>query len=249
VRSGDLAGQLVAGKLDFVWARAQAIYDRPTKVEGKARREAHIRPQLRPLFEAVRSDVFFVSPYFVPGEAGVVQLRELRNRGVSVRVLTNSLAGTDVPAVYAGYSNYRVPLLDAGVELFELRPVGGSRSGQEALTEALGASRATLHAKTFVVDRRYVFVGSMNLDARSDLINTEFGLLIDSEAIAEQLLAQLARLCAPSHSYRVVRTGAGVEWITEEEGRELRTRRTPDVSPWRRIQAVVLSVLAPEELL
>jgi putative cardiolipin synthase len=50
-----------------------------------------------------------------------------------------------------------------------------------------GSSGASLHAKTFTIDQQQSFIGSMNLDPRSVLINTEIGLLIDSPALTEHL--------------------------------------------------------------
>ena len=251
VQAAELVEKITTGRVQFTWARAQAVADPPGKGKPHADdlRDTHIRPQLRSLLGGVRSEIVLVSPYFVPGAPGLAQLTQLRERGVAVRVLTNSLAGTDMPVVYAGYSRYHVALLQAGVELYELRPSGGSRDDQERLVRALGSERATLHAKTFVVDRRYVFVGSMNLDPRSDAINTEFGMLIDSPELSGQLLALLGPLTAPQRSYRLVLSGGHVEWVTEVDGQPVRTTSPPDAGTGRRINAAILSVLAPEELL
>jgi putative cardiolipin synthase len=249
LRSRDFVDEVRRGRLELVWADARAIWDPPDKRSSSGQRELHIRPQLRPVLERVRTEAFFVSPYFIPGEAGVALLRELCTRGIAVRVLTNSLAGTDVAAVYAGYSKYQAALLTAGVELYELRPVGGTSKQQEAIEDALGASRAALHAKTFVLDRRIVFVGSMNLDPRSDRINTEFGMLIDSTELAQQLLARIAPLVDPRQSYRLSLAGEAVEWTVEDEASVVRSTIAPGTSLWRRLQAGALAVLAPEELL
>jgi putative cardiolipin synthase len=232
-----------------VWARTVAVADPPDKLADRATGESAILTRLRPLVQSATSELFLVSPYFVPGPGGVEALRALRRRGVDVRVLTNSLAGTDVPAVYAGYSRYQLPLLAAGVELYELRPVGGDADAQEHIAEALGAERAGLHAKTFVVDRRYVFVGSMNLDPRSDRINTEFGLLFDSPELAERLLRSLRRLVEPSRSYRLVLEDGRIVWVRADDGRVQRSEVPPDASAGRRLTQPLLRALAPEWLL
>ena len=134
----------------------------------------------------VQNELLIVSPYFVPGDTGVAWLGGLVKRGVRVTVLTNSLAATDVGAVHAGYQRYRKALLEAGVRLYELKPEAieherAKRGG------GISGSRASLHAKTFVFDRRAVFIGSLNLDPRSIQLNTEIGLVCESAPLAEDL--------------------------------------------------------------
>ncbi len=94
-------------------------------------------------------------------------------------VITNSLAANDVVAVHGGYANYRKRLLRTGVKLYEMRP-------QVTQSEAslFGSSGASLHTKAFVVDDRYGFVGSFNIDPRSIDLNTEMGVLFDDVPLA-----------------------------------------------------------------
>src|SRR6185312_14658460 len=97
-----------------------------------------------------------VSAYFVPGRAGVMSLVRMTQRRVAVRVLTNSLQATDVPAVHAGYAKRRKPLLRAGARLYELRRASSSSAARKS-TRGLGSSGSSLHAKTFSVDRSRLF--------------------------------------------------------------------------------------------
>lgn len=90
---------------------------------------------------------------------------------------------TDVLVVHAGYAKYRRELLQAGVELFELKLRAGQPSGRKEL-KPLGLSGAALHAKTFAIDDKRVFIGSFNFDPRSAHLNCEMGFLIDSPALA-----------------------------------------------------------------
>jgi len=115
-------------------------------------------------------------------------------------VLTNSLASTDVKSVQAGYVKHRDDLLRAGVQLFELKPDAGTierRAGQIGR-----GSKAGLHAKTYTVDGRAIFVGSFNLDPRSTKLNTEMGLVIDSAQMAKQLSSGVDK-AYPDIAYRV----------------------------------------------
>ena len=125
----------------------------------------------------------------------------LHARGVKVRVLTNSLASNDVLAVHSGYQKYRDDLLENGVEMYEVRP--DSRMEHLRWSGLPFKSRAGLHAKAMVVDRRYVVVGSYNLDPRSADINTELALLVDSPAFAEMIAEFFDEGVKPENSYRV----------------------------------------------
>jgi putative cardiolipin synthase len=217
-------------------------------------------PQLLPEFAGLREQLILVSPYFVPGDKGVESLRRLRESGVRVRVLTNSLASTDEVAVYAGYAKYQRTLLEAGIELYEFSPAavreGTARQRQkrdEDEPHGSGRSRAALHAKVLIFDCRTFFVGSMNLDPRSAFTNTEIGLMIDAPTEAAQLCATLDR-ALPHGAYRLeLRPAppgeAQIEWVGMEDGREVRYASEPMASAWRRFQCWLYSLLPIEPLL
>jgi putative cardiolipin synthase len=126
------------------------------------------------------------SPYFVPGKAGTAFLTQLVERGVRVRILTNSLASNDVSIVHSGYAKYRKPLLRGGVELYEMNK-RLTRERRKEKKGTGGSSKASLHAKSFVFDREHVFIGSLNLDPRALVHNTEIGVVLDSREIAEEM--------------------------------------------------------------
>ncbi|HEX7913409.1 MAG TPA: phospholipase D family protein [Paraburkholderia sp.] len=195
-----LATQITAQQLGLSWARAEFKADLPEKIEHPS--PDYVSPPMRRLAELMhdaKKDFLITSPYFVPHDAGVKALGELTRRGVRIAILTNSLAATDAIAVQAGYSPYRVPLLRAGVELYEFKPqqetTGASTVGAE--------SRASLHAKTYVIDRQILVIGSMNLDPRSANLNTELALVIHSPQLAGQVAQLFDRATAPEVSYRV----------------------------------------------
>jgi putative cardiolipin synthase len=197
---------LLQGNLPMQWARAQLISDDPAKVLGQVDREEKISALLVRATGAPQRTMDIISPYFVPTAEGTEALIQLRRSGVRVRVLTNSVRATDVLIVHSGYAKYRQPLLQAGVELFELRP----QTPDYALAEerekfslnAMGSSGSSLHSKTFVVDGQQVFVGSFNFDPRSARLNTEMGLLLESPALADTFEVAFSQLI-PSTSYRL----------------------------------------------
>jgi putative cardiolipin synthase len=260
----DMAAALTGGSLPFFWGPAQAVFDRPGKAgTDPSERATHLGPQLRRVVEGAASDVILVSPYFVPREEGVALLTGLRRRGVRVKVLTNSLASTDVPLVHTGYAPYREALLQAGVELYELKPSAYERGRQKRddapEREGLGSSgsQAGLHAKSFVVDRRTVFVGSFNLDPRSGLWNTEMGILVENPALADSMADGLERQL-PEGAFRLElrpgpaaaggsdAAGSTLQWVTLERGKEARFDAEPLAGFWLRLKVWFLSLLPIE---
>jgi putative cardiolipin synthase len=195
---------LIAGTNVPEWARAALVADDPAKVLNPPdRRDLQMLPKLVATLGSPRAELDLVSPYFVPGEGGTEALTALARQGVRVRLLTNSLAATDVAAVHAGYAKRRDELLRSGVRIYELKPDPDALIGAKAEDNSGigGSSRASLHAKTFGVDRQRIFVGSFNLDPRSAALNTEMGVVIDSPTLAGQLAKALDG--APQWAYEV----------------------------------------------
>ena len=195
-----LAAQIAGEQLGLTWAPAEFKADQPEKIEHPS--PDYVSPPMQRLGELMRDarhDFLIISPYFVPHDAGVKAAGELTQRGVRIAVLTNSLAATDAVAVQAGYSPYRVPLLQHGVELYEFKP----RQETPRASFAGSRSRASLHAKTYVIDRKILVIGSMNLDPRSANLNTELALVIHSPVLAGQVAQIFEHATAPEQSYRV----------------------------------------------
>lgn len=206
----------------------------------RARAAGGIAAEIADALRLARREVLLLSPYFVPGQAGLALLRDLRGRGVRVSVVTNSLAATDVVAVHGGYAKYRRPLLEAGVELFELKP----RFPAEHAS-LIGSRGAALHTKAFVVDGALAFVGSFNLDPRSAALNTEMGAYVRHPAVAAQVADEHARLAAPALSWQVAWDGGALGW---RDGARM-LRREPMAGRWRRALAWLVQRLPVEEQL
>ncbi|MDT8261645.1 phospholipase D-like domain-containing protein, partial [Roseomonas sp. DSM 102946] len=194
--------------------------------------------------QGTEREAMLISPYFVPGEAGAAALIGLLRRGVRVRVITNSLAATDVVAVHGGYSRYRRRLLKAGLELYELK-----RSGRED-AGVLGSKGASLHTKAFVLDREQLFVGSFNLDPRSANLNTEMGAFIRHPELAERLRREFRRLSSPQRSYHLSLRRGLMVWTDERpDGRRRVQHKEPDASWQRRLLAQLVRWLPVESQL
>ncbi|HEY2862893.1 MAG TPA: phospholipase D family protein [Casimicrobiaceae bacterium] len=255
--SGEPLQTLLGAKSPWVWARAEIIYDSPdkSKVEDGDEPGQLLRHRLGKVVEATRHELLVVSPYVVPGDSGVKFLAKLRERGVQIRILTNSLASTDMPVVHSAYQKYRIPLLEMGVELYEVRPVLGQPVVKGDALKSPSAGQFALHAKVFVFDRQRVFVGSMNLDRRSLHVNTEIGAIIDSPELARQIATRFEAIVRPANSYVLAVDGTNaagkpaLAWRTLEDGKLVEYRHEPDASVWRRAKVDTLSLLPLDELL
>ena len=264
IKGSDLLKQIETGSFKTEWGRASAVYDDPSKVgsDGVVDPEKRIGPRLLKRVGAAERELFIVSPYFIPQDHGTEMLVADVARGVKVTILTNSLDANDVGMVHDAYTAYRVPLLEGGVALYELRrrPELGTADkvaqehNEEQLKRRFGSSHASLHTKAFVIDRRTVFVGSMNLDPRSMLWNTELGLVVESPGLAERLLAVFEQGLAPEISYRLTLEARGeppqpkIAWHTREHGEDVVLRSEP-ASLWTRFSNWFLGILTPEDML
>jgi phosphatidylserine/phosphatidylglycerophosphate/cardiolipin synthase-like enzyme len=255
----------------LTWAPSLLLVDKADKIasEQQGQDDTVVDGLLR-LMAATREDLFIVSPYFVPGEPMMDVFAQLRRAGVRVRVLTNSLAATDAPLAHVGYARYRKRLLEMGVELYEMRAelgagdsvlTGGSagmarvaRRGSESSPPrqpgtggSVGASRASLHAKTLVLDHSLLVVGSMNLDLRSQLQNSEIALLIRSGTLARQA-EDMAKPVLEQDAYRVALEDGRLVWHAPD-GPPIRTRFEPDAGLGMQWLLKLIGPLAPDAML
>jgi len=199
------------------------------------------------MMRSAQSEVTIVSPYFVPGERGLKLMHAAIDSGIRISVMTNSLASTDEPLAYGGYARYRTQMLNLGVSLSELSPLPNRKFD---MFGDMRSSLGRLHAKVAVVDRRWLLVGSMNMDARSSRSNTEISLVIDDLGLANEALRQMQQHWRDSHyRLRVARDDGRVEWIEPDEDESVIYRSEPHVSWLSRLRLGVLSMFVAEELL
>ena len=251
VASGEPLAGMIAGRLPLVWAHAELVYDSPDKkrVSNGEMVGKLMHRSVAEAAAAVQSELVIVTPFFIPGDAGMHMFEDLRKRGVRVRVLTNSLESTPELVAHAGYMHYRLPLLEEGVELYEVRALLGNARGSGETLAATRSGNYALHAKLFVFDRQKLYVGSMNFDERSRTLNTEVGLIIDSRELAEQTAARFESIVAPANSYRLALQVAGAGgasrllWNTQEDRKTIEYDREPARSGWQRMKVNILSLV------
>jgi putative cardiolipin synthase len=250
VVTGEPLAGMIAGRLPLVWARAQLVYDSPEKkrVENGEMVGKLMHHSVAEAASAVQSELLMVTPFFIPGDAGMRMFADLRKRGARVRVLTNSLESTPELVAHSGYMHYRAALLEDGVELFEVRALLGNSRGSGETLAATRSGNYALHAKLFVFDRQRVYIGSMNFDQRSRSLNTEIGLIIDSRELAEQTATRFEAIVAPANSYALALLGSGdgsshLVWRTEENHGTVEYDLEPARSDWERTKVKFLSLI------
>lgn len=248
ISESGFIGNLLQGVLAFEWAETRMVSDDPAKGLGMAESDGLLIHQLGEILGEPESHVELVSPYFVPTAAGTEAFARMAERGVKIRVLTNSLDATDVAAVHAGYAKRRKDLLEAGILLYEMRRLSPEKEQKEGLGP-FGSSGSSLHAKTFAVDRSRVFVGSFNFDPRSADLNTELGFVIESPSMA-QVIERAFDTSIPANSYEVLLTESGkLQWLEQRNGQQVRHDTEPHTSFWKRTSVSFMSILPIEWML
>ncbi|GAB3276525.1 phospholipase D family protein [Parahaliea aestuarii] len=247
IRADGALERLQLSKMTFLRGRATLLYDSPDKVTAtEITADTHLAPQLAPLFTEARGEVVIVSPYFVPGEKLVDFFGDLADKGVRVRIITNSLAANDVGLVHAGYMRYREALIRRGVEMYEYKPDPSQITRNK---KWIGSSEASLHAKTMGSGHQRVFVGSFNLDPRSIALNTEMGILIENETVATQLHDSFDTMVG-RQAYRVELVDGKLRWTDPgTDGQAIIYDTEPHTTWWQRFAAGTLSLIVPESML
>ena len=252
-RKAEFVKRLLTGMADLIWARGESVSELPVRDSAgpakSARPASEIGRTLASARNDARSEVVTVMAYYIPGKRGLEVVSGMTARGVRVRILTNSLASTDVLAAHAGYSRYRPALLAAGIELHEYRADAHRPAPKDQIMRA-GSSDSALHAKVRVYDRRIVWIGSANSDPRSRRINTEAGVLIDSEILAERFLKALEEDFSPQQSWRLTLEDGGspggakqITWHGEQDGKPVRTQEEPGGGFRRALSQLFYSIM------
>ena len=248
--------------VQLAWAPALLLEDKPGKIgpgDDEVDAGDTVVDGLLHLMEQARQEILIVSPYFVPGKAMMESFASMRAKGVRIRVLTNSLASNDAPAAHAGYARYRKDLLAMGVELYEMRAdqegtlggmgsTPGFGSGRAAGGSKSGASRASLHSKAVVIDKRLSVIGSMNLDLRSQRKNSEVALLIRSPAVAQEATRQVDAT-ANQGAYRLELEKGELVWRAPAGAAFQDAHSEPEASTKLKLLVRLIAPFAPDEML
>ena len=244
--SSQLIKDLIEERSTYFPADSVVVTDDPEKLLNKVSADYQVLvTAIAAVVDEAKSEVVVLTPYFIPGKNGVEFWRSITKKGVRVVIITNSLASNNHIPVHSAYARYRHDIIEAGVELYEIRvdssrvPKGSDQQGYDAVT---------LHTKALLVDRRDTFVGSLNLDPRSIDINTEMGVLIESADLTTGLAERLF-LNLPGYTYRVTENEKGkLRWTALINGEEVVEKQEPQTSGWLRFKAFLFRI-APEKQL
>ncbi len=225
----------------FVWAPYELVYDSPDKSQpDSSETAASITTSLINSIVDAEQELLVISPYFVLRDPQINGFRQLRDRGIEVAVLTNSLASNNHAVSHSGYAPVRKPMLKMGVRLYEIRADASISSNERVGTDS---AKSTLHAKAFIVDRRRLFIGSFNWNQRSGNIDTEMGVIIDSPELAGRF-AELFHSLERDKSYELFLNDDGnLRWRGAENGQEVILSKEPQTSWWQRFSAGFLRTL------
>ena len=191
------------------WQEVTFISDSPGKNEGDSGLAGggESTDNLVKAVAAAQHSVLIQSPYLILPKGGIELFESLTNRGVQIRISTNSLASTDNIAAFSGYHRQRARLLNAGVKLYEFKPHPGIQDELVERYPRLAENNPVfaLHAKSMVIDGKIIFIGTFNLDPRSANLNTEVGAMIESRELARQLTENIERDLRPENSWHTTK--------------------------------------------
>ena len=250
IDSGQPLASMLSPSAPLAWAPAWVLHDSPDKrlIERRQRPGRLMSGAVEKEIKDSRSDLVVVSPYFVPSGHELALLREARGRNNAVRILTNSLESNPEMAAHSGYAKVRIPLLQSGVRIYEIRAKLDSVEGSGEGHRLARYGNYALHGKMYVFDRHRVFIGSWNYDQRSLRLNTEIGVLIDSPSIAGDVLTRFEKMVSPQAAYEVLLDSSRgkqprLVWRTEMNQRDQILTVEPSRGWWQRCKAHMLAFL------
>ena len=176
---------------DFSWGRGKFLADAPNKVQMPMDKKESYRGQimrtLGKLWRETKNSAYVSAAYFVPGRGGMQMMQREEKSGIHVTIVTNSLASTNAPTVFAKWEKYRKKLIRDGIDVYEFMSSAENRRGKKHDRMRKQSSFSVMHSKTIVFDDKISWIGSFNLDPRSTYYNTENVAIFESVEFAEKL--------------------------------------------------------------
>jgi len=253
--NSDVYTKFKANELHLFFGNSELLYDMPEKVTTDASDHTyHIQSQL-PTDIKAKKQFLVTSPYFIPGETMMKRIKGMREKGIDIAVLTNSLESTDGISVYAYYSEYQKELLEMGVRLYEIKP---DAYKDDVLNQSYNSLKkmpiAMLHAKTIVIDDKYFVIGSRNMDPRSRNLNTEIVSIIESEELNNYERIVFENMSSLENAYTLEleydeNNESKVVWKTMEDGKVVKYYNDGNSSWWLRMKKNFLESLPIRDLL
>ncbi|NRB36985.1 MAG: phospholipase D family protein [Pseudomonadales bacterium] len=242
-----LLQQLINAQIKDFEAEARVISERPEKLDLSTGDDSiRLVHDLGQIMLQAKQEVVIFTPYFIPTASGMDFLASVMDNGVQLKVLTNSLASTNHVPVHSAYDSYRKDLLTMGIELYEARP--DAFAIFDSTADKSTAHISTLHTKLIVIDKRLVFIGSLNMDPRSVIINTEMGILIDSPPLAAALLTDKQQQFEQMVYRLSLNEKNNIQWQSQEGNQLTIETKDPQTSWWRRFTSGFYKILPEGQL-
>jgi putative cardiolipin synthase len=231
---------------ELSWTQAHVVVDPLERFEGQG--QSAIVEFAAEHIADIDHEFVAQSAYLIPSENGLAVLKAQVDRGVRVRLLTNSLMSNNHITAHSGYMKYRKAILETGAELYELRADAALREHFKA-NENNEEVPAGIHTKAFVIDGEQALIGSFNFDPRSRDLNSEIGLVVTSAEFAREVLDVMDRDFHPENSYRLFLNEKGkLRWeLQNPDGTITIHTHDPGASIWKRMGARMLSWLPIEK--
>lgn len=242
LKANPLFANLRSEQIPFSWGKANAYADKPEKLSySRYRDHTHLTPAIAPYISFAEKELILISPYFIPGKRGSKSLGELSEKGVDVVVITNSLDSNNHPLVHAAYMKYRKRLLASGVQLHETKAMTASGESDPKFKDF--SLNTLLHTKLFLVDQRYVMIGSLNLDPRSRLLNTELMIVLDSPELAKDIVNRVKANVEERYWKLELSENEQVHWTDLSGPNDKRAKVEPGTGWFERQKLRLLSLL------
>jgi len=239
-------------EIPLIYGDAQLYFDMPSKITTcEDDTSTHLSVKLTPYILNAKKTLKIINPYFMPNKKMMEKLKELRQRGVEIYIVTNSLATNDGIPVYSSYSRYQKELVKMGIHLYELNPKSFAYLYQHQKYRKGKIPRSSLHAKNMIIDDEIFIIGSANLDPRSIKLNTEVVAVIHSKELAHVESQAFEILTQPKNVFEIAvekvpkntkdplyeiiqQPDERVVWITKQNGKTLKYYNDGNAGFWRR---------------
>ncbi len=224
---------------EIYWGNGALIADRPEKAEGSGE-ISPIITALEYLWAVSEKSIYISSAYLVPGKLGAQDIIEAKKKGMTIKILTNSLSSTDVPPVYSAWREYRDLLVENGIDVYEFR-----REGYKVKRHL--SSGASLHSKVLLFDDSITWVGSFNIDPRSAMYNTEVVAAFANKEFTLKMKEYMEKDMSMERSWHLGLDDGKLIWKTIRHGKEEIYNHSPDTTAWQRFLMLLMTIF-PENL-
>jgi putative cardiolipin synthase len=195
-------------------ARGHFLQDEPVTLDGK---ELRLGDMIDEVAGEAREEMIFISPYFIPSPDLLESIAQTSSKGIKVKILTGGLDSNNHTSVHSHYRKYRRTILATGAELYEFRHDPSDYVRSLSDVAPITASFISLHLKVLIADRDKLFIGSLNLDPRAMVINTENGIYLESEALGARITDGFELLTSPENAWHVtVNEEDKLQWESSE---------------------------------